>query len=395
MVQTNQGLDYDIYYIKGMMIIKYFCLWIVLFFSYSFCFGQKVITLTKQNGVYTIPCSINGVKRSLVFDTGASTVTISKTLAYFLYNSGKLKDADIKGFGQSQTASGHIVNNMAIVLRDIEISGFHLKNVDAVIIDGQNVPLLLGLSAIKKLGKITLSGNKLLIDSPVLTTPQLKQLRLQIRKLIDDEKYQEAISLLKKIEIQEALDETDLFQLAMCYSSSHDNDKALMYSQQWIGLYEGTKSPLEADACYITAMAYKGLGSYHLADQWFAKAIKLVSTETINNTNNIEANTLSYYYNQKALNYLDGKAYDLCVEAFDISVQYRMRVIGVTPEDLCAGLVNDKLIGSTLLSISKIYAYFLHNDKSAEKYAILSALCGNQEAIDFCNHFKLDYRIHN
>ena len=77
------------------MIIKNFCLWIVLFFSYSFCFGQKVITLTKQNGVYTIPCSINGVKRSLVFDTGASTVTISKTLANFLYNSGKLEELRI------------------------------------------------------------------------------------------------------------------------------------------------------------------------------------------------------------------------------------------------------------------------------------------------------------
>ena len=160
-----RNLNCNIIYIKERMTIKRSFLLIVITIISSFCFGQKVIQLTKQNGVYTIPCSINGVKRSLVFDTGASTVTISMQLADLLYNSGKLKDADLKGFGRSQTASGHIVNNMAVVLRDVEIGGLHLKNVDAVIIEGQNVPLLLGLSAIQKLGKVTLSGNRLIIDT--------------------------------------------------------------------------------------------------------------------------------------------------------------------------------------------------------------------------------------
>lgn len=152
------------------MTIKRSFLLIVLGLITSFCFAQKVIQLTKQSGVYTIPCSINGVKRSLVFDTGASTVTISMQLAELLYSSGKLKEVDFKGFGRSQTASGHIVNNMAVVLRDVEIGGLHLKNVDAVIIEGQNIPLLLGLSAIQKLGKVTLSGNRLIIDTSTLVS---------------------------------------------------------------------------------------------------------------------------------------------------------------------------------------------------------------------------------
>ena len=105
------------------MTIKRSFLLIVLGIITSFCFAQKVIQLTKQSGVYTIPCSINGVKRPLVFDTGASTVTISMQLAELLYSSGKLKEVDFKGFGRSQTASGHIVNNMAVVLRDVEIGG--------------------------------------------------------------------------------------------------------------------------------------------------------------------------------------------------------------------------------------------------------------------------------
>lgn len=162
------------------MTIKRFFIFIVFIIASLSCFGQKVIQLTKQNGVYTIPCSINGIKRSLIFDTGASTVTISMKLANLLYSMGKLKDADFKGFGRSQTASGHIINNMSIVLRNIEIEGLNLKNVDAVIIKGQNVPLLLGLSAIQKLGKITLSGNKLVIDTSTLDNLRLSSVRTQI-----------------------------------------------------------------------------------------------------------------------------------------------------------------------------------------------------------------------
>ncbi len=352
---------------------------------------MEVLRLTKQNGVYTIPCSINGIKRSLVFDTGASTVTISMKLADLLYNSGKLKDADFKGFGKSQTASGHIVNNMSIVLRDVEIGGLHLKNVDAVIIEGQNVPLLLGLSAIQKLGKVTLSGNRLIIDTSILTNPQLSGIRAQIELHIDKEEYNAAIALLKRIENQEAIEEMDLFNLAQCYCYSKDYNKALMYCQQWMGTYKGTNPSHEPNVCYYMGLSYMGLKSHYDADSWFAKAIRLISIDAVERATREDANTLSYYYNQKAVNYLEANAYDNSVEAFDIATQYRMRYLGVTPEDLCAGKVKDERIGIWLYSISKLDAVFLHKEEAAERYAILAALCGNQEAIEFCEHFKLNY----
>ena len=371
------------------MTIKRSFLLIVITIMSSFCYGQKVIQLTKQNGVYTIPCSINGVKRSLVFDTGASTVTISMQLADLLYSSGKLKDADFKGFGRSQTASGHIVNNMAVVLRDVEIGGLHLKNVDAVIIEGQNVPLLLGLSAIQKLGKVTLSGNRLIIDTSILTNPQLSGIRTQIESHIDKEEYSAAIALLKRIESQEAIEEMDLFNLAQCYCYSKDYNKALMYCQQWMGTYKETKPSHEPDVCYFMGLSYMGLKSHYDADNWFAKAIRLISIDAVERTSREDANTLSYYYNQKAVNYLVANVYDYSVEAFDIATQYRMKYLGVTPEDLCAGKVKDERLGRWLYSISMLDSV-LHKEEAAERYAILAALCGNKDAIEFCEHFKLD-----
>lgn len=373
------------------MIIKKTFFVFSLLFLYIFCFGQKVILLTKQNGVYTIPCSINGVKRSLIFDTGASTVTISMQLAELLYRSGKLSDSDIRGYGRSQTASGHIVDNMAIVLKDVEISGLHLKNVDAVVIEGQNVPLLLGLSAIQKLGKVTLQGNRLIIDSSILPNFQLAGIRSQIELHIEKDEYSSAIALLQKIERQDALEERDVFNFALSYCYSKDHNKALMYCQQWMGTYKETTPSHEPDVCYFMGLSYMGLKSHYDADNWFAKAIRLISTDAVERTSREDANTLSYYYNQKAVNYLEGKAYENSVEAFDIATQYRMRFLGVTVEDLCAGRIKDKRIGTWLNSISKMYAVFLHNDASSERYAVLAALCGNQEAIEFCEHFHFDY----
>lgn len=368
-------------------------LFISLLFTtlFSFCFGQKEIVMTKQDGVYMIPCLINGVKRSLVFDTGASTVTISIKLAEQLYRSGKLKDADIKGFGKSQTASGHIVDNMAIILRDVEISGFHLKNIDAVIIKGQNVPLLLGLSAIQKLGKVTLSGNKLIIDGNLLDNSQISRFRAEIELLINDDKYNEALVLLKKIESRDAIEEIDAYNLALCYTYSHDFNRALMYCQHWMGSYEGTSSSHETEICYFMGLAYMGLKSYYEADNWFANAIRKIRVDAVDQTSREDAYTLSFYYNQKAVNYLQANNYEYCVEAFDIATQYRMRFLGKTIDDLCGGMVKDERIGIMLESISKIYAVFLHDEKKAERYGILAALCGNQEAIDACDYLKLDY----
>lgn len=375
-----------------MMIIKKAIISFLVLTIPSFCFCQKVIVLTKQNGVYTIPCSINGIKRSLVFDTGASTVTISMQLANQLFREGILKDSDIKGFGKSQTASGHIVDNMALVLKDIEISGLHLKNVDAVVIEGQNVPLLLGLSAIQKLGKVTLSGNKLIIDSPVLDNSKLAQIRRQISNNIKNSQLNEAIKLLKNIESQDAAEEIDIYNLALCYCYSQDYNKALMYSQQWMGSYTDMSSPHEPEVCYFMGTAYMGLKSYYEADKWFSKAIRLVSTDAIEQTPIEEANTLTYYYNQKGLNYLEAKAYANCVECFDIATQYQMRILGVSFDDLFGDKIKDKRMGVWLESISKIYAVFLKDESTAERYAIMAALCGNQEAIDVCEKFNINYK---
>ena len=128
-------------------------------------FAQKVIQMERDGGVYKIPCTVNGAKLKMIFDTGASTVCLSLATAVFLYQNDYISKSDFKGTGYSSTASGDIVDHMKINLRDIEIGGMHLYNVEGVVMESLTAPLLLGQSAIQKLGSITIKGDQLIINN--------------------------------------------------------------------------------------------------------------------------------------------------------------------------------------------------------------------------------------
>ena len=98
-----------------------------------------------------------------IFDTGASTVNISMAEAIFLFKNGHIQEADIKGTSHAQIANGEIVENTRILLHKIDIGGIEINDVDATVSHNLNAPLLLGQSAINKLGAIQLDGTNLII----------------------------------------------------------------------------------------------------------------------------------------------------------------------------------------------------------------------------------------
>ena len=132
--------------------------------------------MEESNGVYKIPCIVNGARMKFIFDTGATSVSMSKQMANYLLENEYILKEDVISSGQSSIADGTIVDHVVINLRDIEISGLHLHNVKAVVLDSQNAPLLLGQSAIQKLGRFEINGNILkILDEGKLDENQIKQ----------------------------------------------------------------------------------------------------------------------------------------------------------------------------------------------------------------------------
>ena len=125
--------------------------------------GETVIYMKKKGGVYTIPCKVNGVSLKFIFDTGASDVSLSMTEAMFMFKNGALKESDFRGTQNYITASGEIVENSKVNLKEVEVGGLILRNIEASVSSEMSAPLLLGQSVIQKLGKIQIDGNKLTI----------------------------------------------------------------------------------------------------------------------------------------------------------------------------------------------------------------------------------------
>ena len=121
------------------------------------------ILMRKNYNVYYVPCKINGITADFIFDTGASTICLSSSFANELKRQGKLSQKDYIGQGRTMIADGSTTATDVVNIQDVEIGGLHLKNVRATVKEQQNAPLLLGLSAIEKLGRITIDGYKLII----------------------------------------------------------------------------------------------------------------------------------------------------------------------------------------------------------------------------------------
>ncbi len=110
-----------------------------------------------ENGVRVVKVQVNGVEMEMIFDTGASGVSLSLTEAQFLYKQGRLTDDDILGLAQMGTADGSISVGTVINLRELELAdGLVAKNVEAVVVNNHQAPLLLGNSALRQFGSFTI-----------------------------------------------------------------------------------------------------------------------------------------------------------------------------------------------------------------------------------------------
>jgi clan AA aspartic protease (TIGR02281 family) len=114
----------------------------------------------KGSGTYEVPCKINELPLNLIFDTGASDISISQTEVQFMLKNGYLKTSDITGTQRYIDANGDIELGTTIVFKKVDFGGVLLKNVRASVVNNKNAPLLFGQSALSKYGKITIDNIK-------------------------------------------------------------------------------------------------------------------------------------------------------------------------------------------------------------------------------------------
>lgn len=118
-------------------------------------------------GTFEVACEVNGLPLNMIFDTGASDVSISKVEADFMFKNNYLGREDIMGKQYYQTADGGISEGTVITLKEVKIGDAVLHNVNASVAKSQKAPLLLGQSVLEKFGTFTVDNiNSKLIIKP-------------------------------------------------------------------------------------------------------------------------------------------------------------------------------------------------------------------------------------
>ena len=127
------------------------------------------VPFTRANGVTKVKCEINGLPLSFIFDTGASTVSISSLEATFMYKNEYLSAKDFVGKSSFVDANGDISVGTIINLNKVTFGGLELENVRASVVSNDKAPLLLGQTVLSRLGKVEIDyeNNVLRITSKV------------------------------------------------------------------------------------------------------------------------------------------------------------------------------------------------------------------------------------
>jgi len=119
---------------------------------------RNVLKMELQNGVRYVWIEINGIRLRFIFDTGASSICISPAEATVLYRQGTLQKEDILNVEYFQDATGKISEGTKVNLREVKIGDMILENVEALVIDNVNAPLLLGQTVLERFGSIEIDN---------------------------------------------------------------------------------------------------------------------------------------------------------------------------------------------------------------------------------------------
>lgn len=249
-------------------------------FATVVAFPQVTIQMKREGGVSIVPCKVNGLNLKFIFDTGASEISISMAEATFMLKNDYLSKEDIVGKSNYLDANGNISVGVKIILKEVEIGGLKLFNVKASVVNNLKAPLLLGQSAISKLGtvQLDLNANTLTIlnfkEDVVGTVVEDDNTTIDTAANVADVAdenvglYEQANEFFDQGNYQEAIEDLDLI-----LNSQPKNKKALLLRAISYDMLEDYKSAIgdynkliALDPKNPIALCYRGKSKYDLKD---------------------------------------------------------------------------------------------------------------------------------
>ena len=351
--------------------------------------SQVTIKMQDERGVYTTPCIVNGLKLKFIFDTGASNVSISLSEALFMLKNGYLDENDLHGSSYSQLADGDIIENTSVNLRELEIGGIKIYDVEATIIHELSAPLLLGQSAIKQLGKIQLEGDKLILLEVNISSNE-NQCNQAFSLIVEAEDYyynnlyslasytfQKAYNLCPSI-----FGYYDIYLMGSSYFYKNDYEKAIEFLKK--AERNNFDKSLEFSIASKIGSSYMNLKYYQEAELYYEKALSIASNDDEKYKIYFDLGFLKFQMNkhQKAIDY------------FNESQAYFIRLKNINYEKNLRENNKNKVLGIINYLIGLNYIK-LNQFTNAEMYIYTAKKFGNEDAIEYCGKYNIYFEMIN
>lgn len=127
--------------------------------------SNSIIPFLNNGGVYEVNTNLNNVlKLDMIFDTGAGEVQFSRDVFLTLIKTKTIAIDDILEGGYYEDANGNVNYNVRFNLRQMKLGNLTIENIPCCVAKDENGANLLGLSALKKLGKFEFDFDKSVIN---------------------------------------------------------------------------------------------------------------------------------------------------------------------------------------------------------------------------------------
>jgi tetratricopeptide (TPR) repeat protein len=117
----------------------------------------------KRGGTYDVKGSMNGLKLDMLYDTGASNISISQLEEEFMFKNGYLDESDFVGERSFSIADGSSMKSKLYIVRDFELGGVVIHNIEISVMPNRKAGILLGQSAMARFGKFEVDNQRNII----------------------------------------------------------------------------------------------------------------------------------------------------------------------------------------------------------------------------------------
>lgn len=123
---------------------------------------EYAVKLEQDGNCYLVGADVNGIPMKMTLDTGASTMSISIIEYEFLKKQKLISDSTVQ-VSECTIANGDATKCFMIKIAQVSIGDTSVKNVDCLVMENPDAPLLLGMNVLNGLGGVSINYKRKLL----------------------------------------------------------------------------------------------------------------------------------------------------------------------------------------------------------------------------------------